>query len=79
MRRGTPCPICGAKDGACGDTLLAFPPITATSTRSKVANEQKFYVPQQTVRRGRAGYKMKPGMVLVDPATGQSVPQAKKK
>jgi len=63
------CPICGKANGACGHQPLAFPPITALSEVTPVA-EQKIYVPKQKVKRGVAGYRGK-DVVVVDPETGK--------
>ena len=62
------CPICGAPNGTCGHTPLALPPITAPGERSShtVANDDKIYLPQQKVRRGKAGYKGKNVVVIGD-------------
>lgn len=74
---GLPCPICGAKDGSCGDTPLAFDPINFPG-RNAVANENKVYLPQQSTRRGQSGYKTGPNTVVVD-ANGRVVKQPEKK
>lgn len=72
--KGTPCPVCGEKDGACGDTPLAFPPIDDPwRGKDTVAQDTKVYLPKQHVRRGRAGYTMSKDIVVVDPRTGNVV------
>lgn len=57
------CPVCGAKDGACGDAgPLAFAPILAPtkgalSVAGKGDKGPILYMPKQQTRRGKAGYK----------------------
>jgi hypothetical protein len=70
------CPVCGAANGTCGHQPLAFPPIGSDEARNGMA-DKKIYVPQQKVRRGKAGYKG--DVVVIDPDTGQEIKQAAKK
>ena len=73
---GRPCPVCGAKDGTCGDTPLAFAPIDDPWRFDPVA-DSKVYLPKQHVRRGKTGYKVAENVVVVD-ETGKEDKSAKK-
>ncbi len=64
-----PCPVCGAKDGTCGDQPLVFAPLDLSEKGAQVADD-KVYLPKQTTNRGVAGYRGE-NIVVVDPATGK--------
>jgi hypothetical protein len=52
------CPVCGAKDGACGEQALVLAPLTLTREPVKEAGmaERKIYLPAQRSVRGKPGY-----------------------
>lgn len=75
--KGQPCPVCGAKDGACGDTPLAFAPISSLTGAETLANNETVYLPKQKTRRGVAGYRNLGKNTVVVDADGKPVKQPK--
>jgi len=73
---GQPCPVCGAKDGACGDTPLAFAPIPVLGAEP-MANSEQVFLPQQRTRRGVAGYRNLTKNTVVVDEQGKPVKQPK--
>lgn len=50
------CPVCGAKDGTCGEAVLEKP-IVDLSPPELAVRRPVFEVKAQRVRRGRAGWR----------------------
>jgi hypothetical protein len=52
-----PCQVCGAPDSSCGHTPLVFPPISFEKGANVASTTGKIILPQQSTKRGKAGYK----------------------